>query len=280
MSSGISTKRSVARRADPAPPVIRPIPVTRIGRPPDHGRRDRRHNAFVVRAAYLALYAGFAALGGALLARPAVLWAEGLGLFGPTQPWPVPFGGAAVLLAAVLAGFTVAMAVRAAAGARPRRRTHFAFLLLIALALALRAASGELVQPADPAPRLIEGLRTAAGVLDAEYASTRRYAPTAARLQGALAALPGSGFVRRGRELRLTARLLHGMPGPQLEALPGDRPGTVYVCISSDEQRAWLSALSLHRVLPVTVQATAGTHSAPGFDPLLPLYPRAGPPRP
>src|SRR5467141_416941 len=174
----------------------------------------------MVRAASLALYAGFAAIGAALLARPAVLWVEGLGLFRPVLPWPVPFGPAAALLAALIGGLTLAMVMQAVAGTRPRRRSHLALLLLLALALAVRAASGELAPPTDPAPRLIDGLRIAAGVLDAEYASTRRYAPTAGLLQGALAALPPPGFVHRGRELRLTARLLHGMPGPQLEALP------------------------------------------------------------
>jgi hypothetical protein len=233
----------------------------------------------MVRGASLALYAGFAALGAALLARPAVLWAEGLGLFRPVLPWPVPLGAAAALLAALIGCFTLAMAMHAVAGTRPRRHSHLAPLLLLALALAVRAASGELVPPTDPAPRLIEGLRTAAGVLDAEYASTRRYAPTAGLLQGALSALPAPGFVHRGRELRLSARILHGMRGAQLEALAGDPPGTIYVCISSDEQRTWLSALALHGVIPVTVQAHAGTHPAPGFDPLLPLYPRALPPR-
>ncbi|MFL5312262.1 MAG: hypothetical protein ACJ79H_17660 [Myxococcales bacterium] len=231
----------------------------------------------MVRGAYLALYAGIAAVGTALLARPALLWAEGLGLFRPVQPWPVPLGGAAALLAAVLGGLAFAMAMRAIAGARLRRPYHLALLLLLALALALRAASDDLVPPADPAPRLIEGLRTAAGVLDAEYASTRRYAPTAALLQGALSALPAPGFVHRGRQLRLSARILHGMRGAQLDALPGDPPATIYVCISSDEQRAWVSALGLHGVLPVTAQAYAGTHAAPGFDPLLPLYPNALP---
>ena len=231
----------------------------------------------MVRGAYLALYAGFAALGAALLARPAVLWTEGLGLFRPVQPWHVPLGGTAALLAALIGALALAMALNAIAGTRLRRRYHLAFLLLIALALALRAASGELVAPADPAPRLIESLRIAAGVLDAEYAFTRRYAPTAGLLQGALSALPPPGFVYRGRELRFSARILHGMSRAQLEALPGDPPGTIYVCISSDEQRAWLSALALHRVIPVTVQARAGTHPAPGFDPLLPLYPNVLP---
>ena len=231
----------------------------------------------MVRVAALALYAGFAALGTALLARPAVLWAEGLGLFRPVLPWPVPLGPAAALLALLIVGLTLAMAMHAVAGTRPRRCYHVALLLFLALALALRATSGELVPPADPAPRLIDGLRTAAGVLDAEYASARYYAPTAGLLQGALSALPAPGFVHRGRELRLSARILHGMRNAQLEALPGDPPGTIYVSISSDEQRAWLSASGLHRVVPVTVQSHAGTHSAPGFDPLLPLYPNARP---
>ena len=232
----------------------------------------------MVRAAYLAVYAGLAALGIALLARPAALWAEGLGLFHPVQPWAVPLGSPAALLAALIGIVTLAMAVQAIAGTRPRRRYHLALLLLLALALGLRAASGDLAPPADPAARLIEGLRTAAAVLDAEYASSRRYAPTAGLLQGALSALPAPGFVYRGRQLRLSARILHGMRGAQLDALPGDPPGTIYVCISSDEQRAWLSALALRGAIPVTAQAQAGTHPAPGFDPLLPLYPNALPP--
>ena len=63
------------------------------------------------------------------------------------------------------------------------------------------------------------------------------------------------------------------MRGAQRDPLPGDPPGTIYVCISADEQRAWLSALSLEGVLPATLQARAGTHSAPGRDPLVPAYP-------
>jgi hypothetical protein len=229
----------------------------------------------MVRAASIALYAGFAALGAALLARPAVLWVEGLGLSRPVRPWHVPLGWAAALLAVLFAAFALGMAIHTALGGKPRRRYYLAFLLLVALALLLRAVSGDIRPPLDPAPRLLDGVRAAAGVLDAEYAATHRYAPTAGLVQGALSALPAPGFVQRARELRLSARILHGMRGPQLEALPGDLPGTIYVCISSDEQRAWLSALSLHRVLPATVQCTAGTHSAPGFDPLLPLYPNA-----
>jgi hypothetical protein len=234
----------------------------------------------MIRGASAALYAAFAALGAAVLARPAVLWVRGLGLSGPVLPWPVSFGWAAVLLGAALAAVTFALALRRASGRPLRLPQAGALLLLVALALALRAGSGDLLPPPDPAPRLVDGLRTAANVLDAEYAVTRRYAPTAAIVQGALSALPPPGFVHRARALRLSARILHAMRGAQAEPLPGDEPGTIYVCISSDEQRAWLSVLSLDAVLPLTIESRAGTHSAPGFDPSLPLYPNARPARP
>jgi hypothetical protein len=227
----------------------------------------------MARRAYLAAYAALAALGAALLARPALLWLRGLGLLRPVLPWQVFLGGAAALLASLLCALAVFLAVRAALGRKLLLPQHAAFLLLVAAALALRSAAGDPRPPPDPEPQLREGLRTAAGVLDAEYAGSARYAPSAALLQGALFALPRPGFVYRGRELPLSARVLHGMTAAQLKALPGDLPGTVYVAISRDEQRAWLSVLSLDGVLPATVQAHAGTHSLPGGDPLLPAYP-------
>ena len=234
----------------------------------------------MLRSASVALYAAFAALGAAVLARPAVLWVRGLGLSRPVVPWPVSLGWAAALGFALLAAATFALALQSASG-RPLRKSHASvLLLLVGVALALRAGSGDLRPGPHPAPRLIAGLRTAANVLDAEYAVTHRYAPTPGALQGALSALPPPGFVHRARELRLTSRILHGMSGPQSEPLPGDPPGTLYVSISSDEQRAWLSALSVEAVLPVTIESRAGTHSAPGFDPLLPMYPNAQPARP
>jgi len=232
----------------------------------------------MTRVAAIGLYAVLAALGAALLARPAFLWLYGLGLARPVRPWEVPLGGAAASLMVVLAAFTSGVLVHVARGGKLRRGHHFALLLLVGLALALRAGSGDIRAPADPAPRLIAGLRAASAALDAGYVLTGRYAPDAALIQGALSGLPGAGFVHRGHQLGLSAHILHGMHGPQLEALPGDLPGTIYVAISSDEQRAWFSALSLHRVLPITVEATAGTHSAPGFDPFLPVYPDAPPP--
>jgi hypothetical protein len=229
----------------------------------------------MARRAYLVAYATLAALGAALLARPALLWLHGLGLLRPALPWQIYLGGAAALLAAILAGFAVYLAVRAALGGKLLLPQHSLFLLLVAAALALRSASGEPQPPADPEPRLRAALETAAGVLDAEYAANSRYSPSAPLLQGALFALPRPGFVYRGRELPLSARILHGMDSAQLETMPGDLPGTIYVCISRDEQRAWLSVTSLDGVRPGTVQARAGTHSLPGADPALPAYPGA-----
>jgi hypothetical protein len=50
------------------------------------------------------------------------------------------------------------------------------------------------------------------------------------------------------------------------------------VGISRDEQRAWLSVTTLRAgsvaMLPATAEARSGTHSAPGTDAALPVYPR------
>ena len=80
------------------------------------------------------------ALGMALLAQPAVLWVEELGLFRPAQAWHVPLGWAAALLATALAALTLAMALWIAARRKLRRGHHLALLLLVGLALAARAA--------------------------------------------------------------------------------------------------------------------------------------------
>jgi hypothetical protein len=65
----------------------------------------------------------------------------------------------------------------------------------------------------------------------------------------------------------------------QTEALADDSPGTLYVALSKDRKSAWLTALSLRGVLklpsgkPAQLELHAGTHSLPGRDPLVPLYP-------
>lgn len=228
-----------------------------------------------MRAVYLLVYAGFAALGEALVAKPAVAWLRGSGLFRAALPWEVPLGAWAVLLQVALAAFTLALALRFALGYRARVPLHAALLGLVALCFAVRGGAGEPQPPADPTGRLLDGLRTLAGELDRGWSG--RYVADAAALDAALAPLPRPGFRRRFREIPLHVHVLGAAAGPQTTALAGDEPGTLYVALSPDARSAWLSALTLRdgreAVLPQTVTAVAGTHSLPGRDPLVPAYP-------
>jgi hypothetical protein len=231
----------------------------------------------VLRMAYLAVYAGLAALGEGLVARPALLWLRGQGLLRAALPWEVPMGGAALALAALVAVATLWLASDAALGRRPRVPQHAAFLALLGACLALRAGTAEPGPPRDPAPALLQGLRAAAEELDRDFHG--RYLPDAGQINGALAQVPPPGFRRLGRSIPLHARVLSGAEGPQTEPLPGDEPGTIYVAISRDRAAAWLTALALPGVLrtpagkPALIEAHAGTHSLPGRDPLVPAYP-------
>jgi hypothetical protein len=228
-----------------------------------------------VRAFYLLVYAGFAALGEALVARPAAAWLRGRGLLRAALPWDVPLGVWAVLLAVALAAFTLALSLRFALGFRARVPLHAAFLGLIALSFAVRGTAGEPQPPKDPTAPLLDGLRTAAAALDSSYSG--RYLADARALDAALSKLPRPGFRRRFRELPLRVHLLGNATAAQLTPLYGDEPGTLYVALAADGKRAWLSALTLRAgepaVLRQTVQATAGTHSLPGRDALVPAYP-------
>ena len=236
------------------------------------------HNGVVsgLRIAYLAAYAALAALGEALVARPALLWLGGQGILRPALPWDVPLGGLSLLLSLLVAGATLLLAASAALGRRPRVPQHAAFLLLLALCLAARAGAGEPLPPADPSAPLLEGLRTAASALDAGYHGS--YAPDAFALDSALAKLPAPGYRRLGRALPLQVRIIPST-GPQLDPLPGDSPGTLYLAVSPDQKSIWLTALALHGVLrlssgrPALIEAHSGTHSLPGRDPNVPAYP-------
>jgi hypothetical protein len=241
------------------------------------------HNGLVsgVRIAYLAAYAALAALGEALVARPALLFLRSQGILRAALPWDVPLGGLAFLLAALVALFTLWLAAGASLGSRPRVPHHAAFLLVFAACLTVRAWSGEPRPPRDPAPALLEGLRTAAAELDRDYRGN--YAADTSRLDAVLAQLPPPGFRRLGRSLRLHARVLALTDGAQAEPLVGDEPGTIYVAISRDGTAAWLTALTLRagrpdvlRTLsgkPALIEAHSGTHSLPGRDPNVPAYP-------
>ena len=232
-----------------------------------------RHNGVMtgVRIAYLAAYAALAALGEALVARNALVWLRGQGLFHPALPWGVPLGGAAVLLALLMALATLWLASQAALGKRPRVVQHAIFLMLLGFCISLRSWSGDPQPPPDPAPALLEGLRTAASELDRGF--QKAYAPEESRLNGVLGALPAPGYQRLGRTLPLHARIVANATGPQKDALPGDPPGTIYIAVSPDRTAAWLTALSAHGVLKPSIEAHGGTHSLPGRDPLVPAYP-------
>lgn len=228
------------------------------------------------RLSYLGIYAAFAALGAALLSRPALDWVRGLGLFAPALPLRQSLGWASAALLLLLVAGTIAMAMSVAVGRKPGIAAHAAFLLLVACALALRAGSGPATLP-DPDPELRDGLGAAASVLDASYALDRRYDPDVRRLQAALAALPPSPFRFRGQAIRYTVRLLRGASGPQREPLPGDGPATVYVAIAQGAERGWLTVTTLRDrkvgVLPATLEARFGAHAEEGRDLLVPPYP-------
>ena len=246
----------------------------------DLWRSDHRsagdYDASVIRLAYLCAYALIAALGEALVARPASLWLRSQGIFHPALAWEVPYGSLLAASAAALALFTVWLASHAATGRRPVLPLHVAFLLLAGICLALRSASGEPRTPPDPAPALISALEAAATELDRSY--TGLYAPDAAQFASSLAQVAPPPFRRVGRQLPLHPRILSAAEGAQLEPLPDDQPGTLYIAISQDRQSAWLTALSLNGILalpsgsPAIAEAHAGTHSAPGTDPKIPSY--------
>ena len=97
----------------------------------------------MLRALHLAVYAALAALGMALVARPAVLWLRGLGLFGPALPWEIPLGPAFAAVGVMMIACTLALAVRLSLRRVAGRGPHAALLLVVAAALAIRGAAGQ-----------------------------------------------------------------------------------------------------------------------------------------
>jgi hypothetical protein len=230
----------------------------------------------VIRLAYVCTYGSLAALGAALVARPALLWLRSQGLLRTALAWDVRYGALLFVGAALLALFTLWLASEVALNRRRRAPLHVAFLLAVGICLALRSASGDPRPPADPAPALLDALRVAGDELDRGYSG--RYAPDAAQFSSSLAQVPPPGFRRLGRPVPLHARILSGAEGPQLGALPGDQPGTIYIAVSGDRRSAWMTALTLAGILnlpsgrPAIVESRDGTHSLPGRDPAVPAY--------
>ena len=232
----------------------------------------------MIRLAYLAAYGALAALGAALAGHPALLWFRSQGLSEAALAWDVPHGALLAASAALLAFLTLWLASQAALRRSPRAPVHLAFLLAVGICLALRCASGDPHPPPDPAPGLLDGLRAAAEELDRGW--TGQYTPDPAQFSLSLAQVRPQAFRRHGRSLPLHVRVLSQAQGPQLEPLPGDQPGTIYLALSQDRQTGWLTALTVDGVLklpagkPAMIEAHSGTHSLPGHDPALLAYPR------
>ncbi len=231
------------------------------------------------RAAYLTAYALFAALGASVLARPALLAIANLGLFAPVLPLEVPLGWAAAALLALIAALTVRFALRVALDRKPRVGEHVAFLALVAGAIALRSFAGEPQPPADPTAPLIAAMRAAADLADAQYTRAGKYALSADAFDAELARMRAPPFTMHARRLGLRAAVIDSASGPVLEA---PLPGMLIVAASKDGKRCWITAFTLAhgQVAPVmdgprplVLQARAGTHSAPGRDPVVPAYP-------
>jgi hypothetical protein len=244
-----------------------------------------------LRFAYGFSYAGAAALSMALVARPALLWLNGLGVQGPVLGARVPMGAAFFAIAALLCAATLRLALALAGRVRPRIPEHAAFLMLLGCALGLRGGAGEAQPAEDPDPALRAGLRAVAVALETSYSPQRGYSAEAAPLDAAIAELARPGFALRGRRLPLRVRVIRASSRPQTDALPGDPPGTLYVALSPDGSRAYLTALTLREGRPealhagggraLILQARGGTHGELGQDPLLPAYPsQIGPSRP
>jgi hypothetical protein len=218
----------------------------------------------VVRIVYLAAYAFLAALGEALVARPALVWLRSLGLRHAVLPWSVPLGPLVFAVALLLALLTLFLAAQAALGERPRMPQHAVFLLVLGGCFALRYAGIEPLPPADPAPRMYAALRSAADALDNKYAG--HYDTSG------IEAAP-SPFCRFGRTAPVRLHVIESASGPQTSPLPGDESGTIYIALSPDRTTAWLTALSNTGVLRAAIESHSGTHSLPGRDRLVPAYP-------
>jgi hypothetical protein len=228
--------------------------------------------------AYLLVYGGAAALGEALVARPALLWVRSQGLFHTVAAWDVPRGPGFFAVGVTLALVTLAFAFALALGKHPRFGHHGSFLALVAACLALRAGTDAPRPPPDPVPSLLAALRAAADQLDALW--VERYAPDAGAFASTFAAIPPTGLRRLFRPAPLHVRVLSGSERAQLEPLEGDEPGTIYVAVSTDRSAAWLTVLGASELVRLPsgkaalIEARAGSHSTVGADPLIPAYPR------
>jgi hypothetical protein len=93
-----------------------------------------------IRHLYVCAYAALAAIGLALVARPAILWVRSQGLH--RAGWEVLFGPLFVAAAATVTVLTAWLAFAIALRRKRRTAVHLALLLAVALCFALRQIAG------------------------------------------------------------------------------------------------------------------------------------------
>src|SRR5438132_11226754 len=89
--------------------------------------------------AYLCGYGALAALGEALVARPALTWVRAQGIFHTTLAWEVPSGALLAVAPAALALFTLGLSSPAAVGRTAPLPLHPGFLLPVGPVCPLRS---------------------------------------------------------------------------------------------------------------------------------------------
>lgn len=92
----------------------------------------------MVRAAYLIFYAGWAALGAAAVAPPALLWVREVRCAGIGSALGTPTACAFILLGLAIATSALRLALDVALDRRPAPARHATLLALVAIAAALR----------------------------------------------------------------------------------------------------------------------------------------------
>jgi hypothetical protein len=96
----------------------------------------------VIRLLYVCAYALLAAIGFALVARPALLWVRSQALWRTEVAWDVPFGPLFAGAAATITFLAARLAGEIALRRKPRIALHLALLLTVAACFTLRQTAG------------------------------------------------------------------------------------------------------------------------------------------
>jgi hypothetical protein len=207
-------------------------------------------------AIYFGLLGGAWALGWPRFALVATLLASPAAYAPEVPTWALwlPLGAGLLVYSLV---FTLAAVRRWELGL-----VHHAAVIVLFGAVLLARMWGEMAWSADggstpevppafrlsqAAARLDAGLQTLAR---ARGAAPVVYPAARTELEGLLStdgALPLSGFRRHGWPDRLVLRVIPDAAGPVLVPQPGDGAGTLYVALSSNRARYWITLVGLSR---------------------------------